>query len=222
MLRWKLRSGPESLRFFTMSVSKWLLTLLLSAAVAGVTYAAFERVLNMEPGRSVASAAPADAPAGAVGTASTDAAPVSTEQQAPSPTADVPAEQPVEIAVEPVAAATATAPATVRAEPAADSAVKVVISTVHKPGQRTLEYVSLVNESGRVDMTGWTIVSPSGATYTFPSFVLFSNTFVRVYTMSGADTPTTLFWNQGEAIWKVGDLVLLKNGDVEMARFTVK
>lgn len=213
-----------------MSFSKWLLTLLLSVAIAGVTYAAFERVLNMEPGRPVAaaapvdasSAAPVDASVDAVETASTDAAPVSAEQQAPSPTADVPAEQPVEIAVEPVAAATATAPVPVRAEPAADGAVKVVISTVHKPGQRTLEYVSLVNESGRVDMTGWTIVSPSGATYTFPSFVLFSNTFVRIYTMSGTDTPTTLFWNQGEAIWKIGDLVLLKNGDVEMARFTVK
>ena len=209
-----------------MSVSKWFFTLLLSAAVTAGTYAVFERVLNMEPGRPLASAAAASAavpaPMDAVGTSSIEVAPMSAESQAPPPTADVPAEQPVEIAVEPVAAPTATAPAPMSAEPAADGVVKVVISTVHKPGQRTLEYVSLVNESGRVDMTGWTIVSPGGVMYTFPSFVLFSNTFVRVYTMSGTDTPTTLFWNQGEAIWKIGDLVLLKNGDVEMARFTVK
>lgn len=214
-----------------MSAGKWLLVLLLSVAVTAATLAAFWRVTSLEVGQANAAVipAPTDLPTAGAPVVSVDVA-----ASAPQTDAEAPAAadgDAVDAAAETLAAAApapATAPATVApndaapAAPAAPSAVKVVISTVHKPGQRALEYVLLANEGAVVDMTGWTIETPRGVVYTFPDFVFFQQTFVRVYTMNGANTPTSLFWNQNEALWKPGDEVLLKNGAVEMARFTVK
>ena len=91
-----------------------------------------------------------------------------------------------------------------------------------QPGKRTSEFVLVVNEADNVDMTGWALEGSNGKKYTFPDFVLFRNTFVRINTMVGADGPMDLFWGQDEAVWKSGDVIVLKNGDVEMSRFTVK
>jgi hypothetical protein len=209
-----------------MSLGKWILTFLLSVAVTTATLAAFLRVTTIDVGRAnpaVAAAPTAASVVDAVEMATATATPLerstelAAENVAPDAAADMPPPADAPTAASTEAVAPAAAPAA-----AAAAETKVVISMVHKPGQRTLEYVLLVNESAQVDMTGWTIESPRGAVYTFPNFLLFPETFVRVYSMNGADSPTSLFWNQNEAIWKSGDVVLLKNGGVEMARFTVQ
>jgi hypothetical protein len=203
-----------------MSLGKWILTFLLSVAVTTATLAAFLRVTTVDVGEAnpAVAAAPTEASVvDAVEMATATAPP--TEPVDGGVTLDATAAPPASSADAPaVAPAAVDAPAA----PATATDPKVVISMVHKPGQRTLEYVLLVNEAAQIDMTGWTIESPRGAVYTFPNFLLFPETFVRVYSMNGADSPTSLFWNQNEAIWKPGDVVLLKNGGVEMARFTVQ
>ena len=58
--------------------------------------------------------------------------------------------------------------------------------------------------------------------YTFKGFVLFRDSFITLYTTNGSDSPTSLFWNQNDAVWKKGDTVTLKQGAKVMATYTVK
>ena len=84
------------------------------------------------------------------------------------------------------------------------------------------EAVVIANQGDQVELTGWTLVAPNGATYVFPSYVLLSNNFVQLYTADGANAPTALFWKQPDAVWKSGDVVTLKNGDQVAATYTVR
>ncbi|MCS6774323.1 MAG: lamin tail domain-containing protein, partial [Thermoflexales bacterium] len=102
----------------------------------------------------------------------------------------------------PVPAAQLTLPAPSTPESPHRSEVKVRISKVIYPGQRTREAVVLVNEGDApVDLTGWTLSNPRGQTYTFGAVILMRNGFINVYTTRGADSPTDLFWNLDQAAW---------------------
>lgn len=68
------------------------------------------------------------------------------------------------------------------------------ISNIIYPGQRAREVVILANEGETVDLTGWTLSTSRGVTYTFGSVVFPNNSFINIYTTSGVDTPTSLFW----------------------------
>lgn len=64
------------------------------------------------------------------------------------------------------------------------------------------EYVVLRNNgSVSVYMTGWTVFDKANHVYTFSTFVLGSGASVTLYTGSGTDTATELYWWSGRAIW---------------------
>lgn len=213
----------------SLAPGKWVTFVAINIVVSIVTGLILIRVLNQEPGQPqpapVAAATPAVAavatvdPGAAAPAALTDAgdaapAPANPDAQ---PTSETAADAPAAVPATDVSAAPTTAPTVPQA-----SVTKVRISAVQFPGQRTREFVSILNEGDQIDMTGWTIVAPNGETYVFKTFVLFRDSFISLYTTTGADSPTNLFWNQREAMWKKGDIVTLKNGDQVVATYTVK
>lgn len=76
------------------------------------------------------------------------------------------------------------------------------------------EYVTFENTgSSAVDMTGWTVSDEADHTYRFPSgFTLEAGQSVTLYTGSGSDSDTELYWGQDSAVWNNGgDTVYLED-----------
>ena len=75
------------------------------------------------------------------------------------------------------------------------------------------EYVQLQNKGGSPQsMTSWTLRDTSNHVYTFPAFTLQAGASVKVWTKSGSNTATDLYWGSGAAIWNnTGDTATLKN-----------
>jgi hypothetical protein len=75
------------------------------------------------------------------------------------------------------------------------------------------EYVRIENlGGGAVDMTNWTLRDDADHVFTFPTFTLSSGATVRVWTKSGTDTTTDLYWGSGSAIWNnTGDCAYLRD-----------
>ncbi len=191
--------------------------------VASATAYIFVRVLNQEPQRF--NVQPSAAPQAATGQRAMPAfeptAPASAQASADQGAAAPPGPQPSATA----ASAQVTQPAapTQPAAQAPTGEIKVRISAVRFPGQRTREAVTIVNEGDQVDLSGWSIVAPDGQTaYAFKNFVLFRDSFITVYTATGSDSPTSLFWNLDNAVWKRGDIVTLKQGDATVSTYTVR
>jgi lamin tail-like protein len=64
------------------------------------------------------------------------------------------------------------------------------------------EWVELTNISTKpVTITGWRLVSSSGAIYYFPSFVLAPDTTVKVHTGPGTNSSTSLYWGRTSFAW---------------------
>jgi competence protein ComEC len=65
------------------------------------------------------------------------------------------------------------------------------------------EYVMIENRGTDSQiMTGWTIHNKTGKTYTFPTgFTLAGEARVRVWTRTGQDSNTNLFWASSTVIW---------------------
>jgi Lamin Tail Domain len=214
----------------SLAPGKWVTFVAINIIVSIVTGLIVIRVLNQEPGQPqagpvVITATPAPiaaAPAGDPGAAPATLAPASVNAAAPADPGGQPAPAAAGAVPETAAATDTSAPPTPEPTAAQASVAKVRISAVQFPGQRTREFVSILNEGDQIDMTGWTIVAPNGTSYVFKTFVLFRDSFISLYTTTGADSPTNLFWNQGEAMWNKGDIVTLKNGDQVVATYTVK
>lgn len=68
------------------------------------------------------------------------------------------------------------------------------------------EYVTFENTgSGTLDLSGWTVEDAADHTYVVPSGVtLESGATITLYTGSGTDTETALYWDSGSAIWHNG------------------
>jgi cardiolipin synthase len=75
------------------------------------------------------------------------------------------------------------------------------------------EYVQIENWDGApVHMTGWTLRDAADHTFTFPTFTLTTGATVKVWTRSGANTGTDLYWGSDVAIWNNrGDTAYLRN-----------
>ena len=155
------------------------------------------------------------------------AAPAASSTVAPelTPRAQLP---PVVVAVAatvaPTAAATPTRPAPTPTSPPPVVAEKIslAISNVNYPGQRQRESVVIANEGDAVELKGWTLASQRGTAYTFPNVTLFRDTFINIYTTSGADVSTDLFMNRGDAAWQVGDVVTLARNGQPVATYAIK
>jgi hypothetical protein len=102
---------------------------------------------------------------------------------------------------------------TVRSE---ESAADVHITFVeYDPPGSDLEgeYVRIENLSGgAADMTHWTLRDDANHVFTFPTFTLSPGATVQVWTKSGTNTPTDLYWGSGTAIWNnAGDCAYLRD-----------
>jgi len=94
--------------------------------------------------------------------------------------------------------------------------VDIVISRVINAGDITREAVEIVNRGTPVDMGGWRLSGGRTIQYEFPSFRLFSDGAVTVYTGVGENSPIELYWGRSAAVWEDGAEVQLLNaqGDV--------
>jgi hypothetical protein len=207
-----------------LTPSKWIAFLLINVIVTAGTLFLFSRVLSREPATFVPQPAAQGTAMAAVVDASTNTSaslPVNPATEAVvSNTTEPAADSAVKTA--PIAAVDATPTRAAPSVAAATGLIKVRISAVQFAGQRTRESVSILNEGDQVDLTGWSVVAPNGESYAFKDFVLFRDSFITLYSTNGSDSPTSLFWNKGEAMWKRGDTVTLKQGDTVVATFAIK
>ncbi|WP_303774357.1 lamin tail domain-containing protein [Anaerolinea thermophila] len=73
------------------------------------------------------------------------------------------------------------------------------------------EYVVLkrVGE-GDLNMDGWVLRDEDGNELRFPpGLTLFPNGGLLIYTRTGTDTVSELYWNRSEAVWRPGEVVTL-------------
>jgi hypothetical protein len=75
------------------------------------------------------------------------------------------------------------------------------------------EYVRIENlGGGAADMTNWTLRDEANKVFTFPTFTLSPGATVQVWTKSGTNTTTDLYWGSGSAIWNnTGDCAYLRD-----------
>ncbi|HYO89493.1 MAG TPA: lamin tail domain-containing protein [Candidatus Limnocylindrales bacterium] len=112
---------------------------------------------------------------------------------------------------------TATLPAT------AENA-RVAIVAVRDPGTVTSELVEIRNnDTGVVDLSGWTLRDANGNEYTFPAERrLFGGGSVTLFSRVGEDTAIALFWDRQQSAFARGDVVtLFDNQDRAQSTFTV-
>ena len=81
------------------------------------------------------------------------------------------------------------------------------------PNNYMNEYVTVLNITGRsVFMEGWSLHDDSKNTYTFPYYILRTGGTVKVWTKSGNDSYTDLYWGLSEPVWNDhGDCAYLRN-----------
>ncbi|WP_436931493.1 lamin tail domain-containing protein [Halosimplex halobium] len=101
---------------------------------------------------------------------------------------------------------------------------ELVVSNVHADAEGNDhenlndEYIELTNnrDSG-IDMTGWTLSDSADHTYSFPDgFTLDSGDSVTIYTGSGSDSSSKLYWGRDSAVWNNGgDTVIVTNDNGE-------
>jgi micrococcal nuclease len=71
------------------------------------------------------------------------------------------------------------------------------------PGnQLDREFVSIKNFGmAAIDLTGWTLRDNGGNVYTFPAATLAPGALLKLYSGSGANTATRLYWMSAGPIW---------------------
>ena len=61
-----------------------------------------------------------------------------------------------------------------------------------------------------LDLTGWTVSDAAGHSYTFRGVTLASSGTVTLYTGSGQDTSSKVYWGSVSAIWNnSGDTIVV-------------
>jgi LysM repeat protein len=94
--------------------------------------------------------------------------------------------------------------------------VNVQIGRVLHPGDVTREAVEIVNKGAPVDLQGWTLSNDRGIEFDFPSFRLFTEGGVTIFTGAGENTPIILYWGRTNSAWRVGDTISLYDADGEL------
>lgn len=112
------------------------------------------------------------------------------------------------------------------AETAAPGEPQIEIGAVVGATDPELEYV-LLKRLGESDLSlaGWTLSDEQGNVFTFPAqpaLVLFAGGAVQIYTRSGEDTPTEMYWNRADPVWEPGEWVTLRDAEGgEQARYQI-
>lgn len=92
--------------------------------------------------------------------------------------------------------------------------VQIVYIEYDPPGpDEDGEYVRLDNLGGsNATLTDWTLRDDANHVFTFPSFTLAAGASVRVWTGSGSNNNSNLYWGSGAAIWNnAGDTATLRH-----------
>lgn len=190
---------------------QWVVVVLVNIVISAITTILVARVLTRP--MDVAPLPISTPIAAATATPRAAVVPTATPAVAP-PVAPTPTPQ--------TAGSTPTRPAPTPTSPPAAERANVLISNVNFPGQRQRESVVIANAGDLIDLRGWTLSSPRGVVYTFPAVTLFRDTFINIYTTTGADVNSDLFMNRTEAAWLVGDVVTLSRNGQPVATYTVK
>lgn len=106
------------------------------------------------------------------------------------------------------------------ATPATDGGGQLIVADIHADAagndneNLNGEYLVFENTGDTsLDLSGWTVSDAAGHTYTFPAGVtLATGQQLTLYTGSGDDTDTELYWGSERAIWNNGgDTIIVKN-----------
>ncbi len=131
-------------------------------------------------------------------------------------TEEITPEVTAEITSEATAEATEDGPTpTITLAPTAENS-EIEISGILAQGDVTAEGVGIVNRGRTVSLDGWALTDLDGNEFVFQDYRLFSNAEVIVYTRSGQNTPSVLFWGLNESVWEVNDVVTLRDADGEV------
>ena len=100
--------------------------------------------------------------------------------------------------------------------PSSAAGVEIINVEFNPPGDDIVgEYVLLRNSGSKtIDLSGWELRDSGGAVYIFSAFTLKAGAEVRIWTGSGADTASDLFWNRTQAVWNNdGDTATLRDAN---------
>jgi len=102
-------------------------------------------------------------------------------------------------------------------------APQVVIETVIGSGELDFERVVLQRTGdGDLSLSGWRLEDGTGKEYIFPSLTLYKGGGINLYTRTGQDTVTDLFWGLNTPIWRSGKAVSLYDAQKNLrATYTV-
>ena len=89
----------------------------------------------------------------------------------------------------------------------------VVIERVTGAGNIAAEEVVISSRVKQINMEKWTLSDGLGNIFTFPNVILWSSQApLHIHTGKGADSPTDLYWNRTDSVWKGrGELATLKD-----------
>ena len=117
------------------------------------------------------------------------------------------------------AAPSSTSTPTVATDGGTETEGELVVETIHADAQGddrenlNDEYVTFRNAGdGPLDVGGWSLRDEAEKTYTFPELTVPAGGTVTVYTGSGTDTETELYWGADGPVWNnAGDTVIVTN-----------
>jgi hypothetical protein len=124
-------------------------------------------------------------------------------------------EMPPQLATQPVEAVNTPVSATLAATPTlqASAGTLIEINQIIGAGDAQQEYVLLKRiGDGDLNLAGWKLKDENGNVYSFPAsqeLVLFKGGAVQIFTRVGVDTPTEIYWNRTDPVWKVGEQATL-------------
>lgn len=111
-----------------------------------------------------------------------------------------------------------TPPTPAPSEPGGDGALVIADIQADAPGNdhenRNEEYIVFRNDGAEpLDLTGWRVEDEADHTYRFPTgFTLQPGAAVTLYTGSGSDTASELYWGSGSATWNnSGDTIFVSD-----------
>jgi hypothetical protein len=92
------------------------------------------------------------------------------------------------------------------------------ISTIIGAGDIENERIMILHiGEEETSMAGWQIMDEDGHVFIFPVLTIFKGGGVTVYTKAGVNTAAELYWGLSEAVWEVGERVVLidPNGNIQ-------
>lgn len=95
---------------------------------------------------------------------------------------------------------------------------QLAISAIIGAGALDNERVQIEHRGDRdVSLEGWRLQDEDGNRYSFPALVLHPGAALTLFSRSGDDSVTELYWERGSAVWESGEQAELldPNGDVQ-------